>query len=285
MGDLETDSNVQDSDVSKINNLNLDSPGDEKQDASLKDKIEYEKARADAFKEERQRDKQKERSETRSRARGLFSKIKHPKRVIVIALVCVVVAGIGIHVYRQYQNDSTPEPVITTTADLESVMNISYLSTLEYDYHGIAEHHKQTKVFDYVVKDEVDYRVKYKATFTVSYDLTEIKFKKSEGEDGEKLITAYLPDPQISKPAVSPSTSDMGYLPDTISVDISEIYDLCEQDALEADTKEMTDEAVSGLKDTVQALTTPLMTDDTGTYQLKFDSLANYVPEEAENEA
>ncbi len=256
-------------------------PVEGQQTASYAERIEYENARkqaedakTQACKEEARRDKQKESSERRAWLRENLGKIRHKKLFLGICAVVVLAVAVILWVEHQKANDLTPNPVIRSTTDLEAVMNISELSTIQYDYHGIAEHHAQ-----FLLWDNVNYRVKYKATFTVSYDLTAIRFKK----DG-RVFTAYLPDPQVGDPVISPNKADLGFLPDNTEADIDDVLDLCEQDAAEFDTSRMLDEGEASLEDTVSALTMPLLKDDEGTYELKFDVLANYVPEEAGDE-
>ncbi len=247
--------------------------------SSYAERTEYEKARASRVEVEARRDREKERSKRRSKMREGWSKFRYKKPALIFFVVAILAVGGTLYWRYRKSADATPEPRITAASDLEGTMKVGYLTTLRYDYHGIAEHHDVKKVFDFVVSDTVDYRVKYTATFSVYYDLESVRFRKSE--DGSFI--AYLPDPQIGEPVVA--TGDLGYLPDSTSDDVSEAYDLCVQDASEIDTSEMADYAESGLENTVQALATPLLTDDEGPHELVFDKLANYDAGEATDNA
>lgn len=267
-------------DLSRLPLINdTEEPVKDSEDHSYTERTEYETAKKKTIEAEARRSREEERREGRSRMREGWAKFRHKKPAVILLVVVVLFIGVTLYIQHQKNVDTTPEPRITATSDLEGTMKVGYLSTLKYDYHGIAEHHDVKKVFDFVVSDTVDYRVKYTATFRVYYDLESVKFKK--GEDG--TFTAYLPDPQIGEPVVA--TNGLGYLPDTASPDPSEVYDLCMQDASEVDTSEMATYAESGLEDTVQALAAPLLTDDEGTHKLKFDRLANYSAGEATDNA
>ena len=255
----------------------LEEPVGNPEGSSRSERVEYERARTDALEAETRHDREKERRERRSRIREDWGRFRHKKQVAFLLAVVLLAVGGTLYLQNQKAADPTPEPQITTTSALESAMKIGYLTTLKYDYCGIAEHHDVKKVFDLTVSDVVDYRVKYRATFSIYYDLEAIKFKK----DADGKFIAYLPDPQISEPVVQPG--DMGYLPDT-GAQVGDVYDLCVADAAEADTSGMVDVANSGLEDIVGALATPLLTDDEGEHELGFDALANYTEEEvAEN--
>lgn len=247
--------------------------------SSYAEQTEYENARTRRVEAETHRDQEKERWERRSKMREGWSNFRYKKPVATLLAVAILAVAVTLYWCYQKSTDPTPEPRITATSDLEGTMKVGYLTTLKYDYHGIAEHHDVKRVFDFVVSDTVDYRVKYTATFSVYYDLEGVRFKKNE--DGS--FTAYLPDPQIGEPVVA--TGDLGYLPDTTSADVSEAYDLCVQDASEVDTSKMADYAESGLENTVQALATPLLTDDEGSHKLLFDKITNYSAEETTDNA
>ena len=158
-----------------------------------------------------------------------------------------------------------------TTSDLKSAVDIDSLSTVDYTYHGIVEKHGR-----FLWMDRVDYRVKYEAHIRASYTMSDIQF----GIDEEhKVVTAYLPKAQVGEPQLD--NSKFGYLPENATADMKDVLSLCRKDAAdEVDNKEIKKQADASLRDTVKALTLPLIEDK---YELDFKPLADYKGEADSN--
>lgn len=125
------------------------------------------------------------------------------------------------------------------------------------------------------LKSAVD--IKYEAHIRASYTLSDIQFGINE-ED--KVVTAYLPEAQIGDPQLD--SSKFGYLPESATADMKDVIALCREDAAnDVDKEEIKEQAGASLKDTVKALTLPLLGDE---YQLEFKPIAEY-NEEADSNA
>lgn len=163
------------------------------------------------------------------------------------------------------------ETQVLTTSDLKSAVDIDSLSTVDYTYHGIVEKHGR-----FLWMDRVDYRVKYEAHIRASYAMSDIQF----GIDEEnKIVTAYLPEAQVGEPQLD--NSKFGYLPENATADMKDVLSLCRKDAAdEVDKKEIKKQADASLRDTVKALTLPLIEDE---YKLDFKPLADYKGEADSN--
>ena len=157
------------------------------------------------------------------------------------------------------------------TSDLKAAVDIDSLSTVDYTYHGIVEKHGK-----FLWMDRVDYRVKYEAHIRASYTMSDIQF----GIDEEnKVVTAYLPKAQVGEPQLD--NSKFGYLPENATADMKDVLSLCREDAAdEVDKKEIKKQADASLRDTVKALTLPLIEDE---YKLDFKPLADYKGEADSN--
>lgn len=94
-----------------------------------------------------------------------------------------------------------------------------------------------------------------------------------------KVVTAYLPKAQVGEPQLD--NSKFGYLPENATADIKDVLSLCRKDAAdEVDKKEIKKQADASLRDTVKALTLPLIE---GEYELDFKPLADYKGEADSN--
>lgn len=163
------------------------------------------------------------------------------------------------------------ETQVLTTSDLKSAVDIDSLSTVDYTYHGIVEKHGR-----FLWMDRVDYRVKYEAHIRASYTMSDIQF---DIDEENKVVTAYLPKAQVGEPQLD--NSKFGYLPENATADMKDVLSLCRKDAAdEVDKKEIKKQADASLRDTVKALTLPLIEDE---YKLVFKPLAEYKGEADSN--
>lgn len=198
---------------------------------------------------------------------GFFGKLSLKAKLAVFAVATVIAFGFAL----PWMADNH-ETQYLATSDLKAAVDIDSLSTIDYTYHGIAEKHSK-----FLWQDRVDYRVKYEAHIRASYTLSDIQFEVNE-ED--KVVTAYLPEAQIGDPQLD--NSEFGYLPESATADMRDVIALCREDAAnDVDKEEIKEQAGASLKDTVKALTLPLLVDE---YQLEFKPIAEY-NEEADSNA
>lgn len=190
------------------------------------------------------------------------------KIALVVVIAVALVGFFGFILPSMLDNDETQ---YLTTSDLKSAVDIDSLSTVDYTYHGIVEKHGR-----FLWMDRVDYRVKYEAHIRASYTMSDIQF----GIDKEnKVVTAYLPKAQVGEPQLD--NSKFGYLPENATADMKDVLSLCRKDAAdEVDKKEIKKQADTSLRDTVKALTLPLIE---GEYKLDFKPLADYKGEADSN--
>ena len=188
------------------------------------------------------------------RVAKLFGKLSTKVKIALVVVLAVALVGFfGFILPSMLDNDETQ---YLTTSDLKSAVDIDSLSTVDYIYHGIVEKHGR-----FLWMDRVDYRVKYEAHIRASYTMSDIQF----GIDKEnKVVTAYLPKAQVGEPQLD--NSKFGYLPENATADMKDAAD-------EVDKKEIKKQADTSLRDTVKALTLPLID---GEYELKFKPLAEY---------
>lgn len=198
---------------------------------------------------------------------GFFGKLSLKAKLAVFAVAAVIAFGFAL----PWMTDNH-ETQYLATSDLKAAVDIDSLSTIDYTYHGIAEKHGK-----FLWQDRVGYRVKYEAHIRASYTLSDIQFDVNE-ED--KVVTAYLPEAQIGDPQLD--DSKFGYLPESATADMKDVIALCREDAAnDVDKEEIKEQAEASLKDTVKALTLPLIGDE---YQLEFKPIAEY-DEEADSNA
>lgn len=191
-----------------------------------------------------------------------FGKLSFKVKIVFLVVVAAVLFVFFLGVLPWITDNH--ETQYLTTSDLKSAVDIDSLSTVDYIYHGIVEKHGR-----FLWMDRVDYRVKNEAHIRASYTMSDIQF----GIDKEnKVVTAYLPKAQVGEPQLD--NSKFGYLPENATADMKDVLSLCRKDAAdEVDKKEIKKQADTSLRDTVKALTLPLID---GEYELKFKPLAEY---------
>lgn len=191
-----------------------------------------------------------------------FGKLSNKAKIVLVVFIVAVLVGF-FRVVLPWITDNH-ETQYLTTSDLKSAVDIDSLSTVDYTYHGIVEKHGR-----FLWMDRVDYRVKYEAHIRASYTMSDIQFDIDE--EG-KVVTAYLPKAQVGEPQLD--NSKFGYLPENATADMKDVLSLCRKDAAdEVDKKEIKKQADASLRDTVKALTLPLIEDK---YELDFKPLADY---------
>ena len=198
-----------------------------------------------------------------------FGKLSTKVKIALVAVIVVALVGF-FRVVLPWITDNH-ETQYLTTSDLKSAVDIDSLSTVDYTYHGIVEKHGR-----FLWMDRVDYRVKYEAHIRASYTMSDIQF---DIDEEHKAVTAYLPKAQVGEPQLD--NSKFGYLPENAIADMKDVLSLCRKDAAdEVDKKEIKKQADASLRDTVKALTLPLIEDE---YELDFKPLAEYKGEADSN--
>ena len=227
-------------------------------------------------KQKKKDESKQKRKERRKRARNaigsFFKKLPKPAKIaLAIAAIVLIVVTAGVVLPLALDRDETQH---LTETSLKDAVNIESLAAIDYTYQGIAE--KPGKI---LWMDTVDYRVRYEAHIRASYNMTEIQFAIDEEN---MLITAYLPEAEISTPVLD--DSKFGFLPEDATADMADVLALCKEDAAnELSQDEMKKEANANLQDIVEALTIPLLGDE---WTLEFKDLAEYPSEEeASNES
>ena len=202
---------------------------------------------------------------------GFFKSLSRKKKIG--SLICtVLVAAAAICGISYFTSPRTIETL--AESDLVNVVNIESLSTLQYPYHGIAEQKSKTWF-----GEKTAYRVKYEVTITANYQMSAIRFTKDEES---KTVTAYLPAAEFTISA----PKNMSYMNVSANPNVEEVITLCKEDAsndVELDpVREVADES---LRDTVSALTKPLIEKYGYSNEIVWKSLAEYPETEASNEA
>lgn len=185
--------------------------------------------------------------------------------VVVIVATTVIILGVVIPASQPTQPNK-----YYTDSDLEKVVDISELSTVEYVYRGIAE---RVGWFD-----RVDLRIKYEAHVRASFDMSSIKI---HADHDAKTIEVTLPEPTIQEPELN--ENEFGYLPESAVGDLPDIIRLCREDAISEVRSEsqIKERAYDSIKSTVQALTEPLI----GDYNYEWVLTEEQVQENSSEEA
>jgi len=227
-------------------------------DFDKEQQIRLEKAKLKRIKAETKKNKQL----AKERRVAWFSKLPKPIQIIIPILVFVLaVAIVTVVIPIVLDNDKTQ---YVNETSLKEAVNIESLDSVEYIYKGIAENDGQL-----LWMDTVDYRVKYEAHIRATYDMSKIEFTIDEEN---KVATAYLPEAEIETPVLD--ETKFGYLPENTTADMKDILSLCKEDAANDVDKDKIHQAASdSLKNTINALTLPLLGDD---WTLEFKSLSEY---------
>jgi hypothetical protein len=233
---------------------------------------EAELAKAERIKAENEKAKQKARDDRRKENRKAVSGLPGAaKAAIVIIILLIIAAVVAYFAVIAPLNNDTEETQYLSETSLKEAVDVENLSTVDYTYKGIAEK-TVTKLHFWSTTD----RVKYEAHVRASFNMSTIEFTIDQDNH---VVTAYLPDAQISDPTLD--ETKFGYLPESTSLSISEVIDICKQDAAaEIDRDAITQEATENLKNVIEALTLPFLGDE---YTIEFKSLAEYSPTDDSN--
>lgn len=175
--------------------------------------------------------------------------------------VVVIIIGVIFGVFLPLALDQDENQYLSEN-NLTKAIAINDLSLIDYIYRGIAEHTSQGWL-----GETVDYRVQYEAHIGASCNFSAIKFSI---DPNDNLVTAYLPEITIEAPILNDSS--FNYLPENASAELSEVIALCKADAEnEIDKEQIQVEAYNSLKNIVEALTMPLLTQSG--FELEFTNL------------
>ena len=152
-----------------------------------------------------------------------MKKIKKQKlKLQVCDLVIVIVMIIAAIIVIKMKNSDAGKSTTVTKSSLEKVLEISDLSTLDYNYNSIVD-----------VKDEEGekekYHVAYEGTVTVGVDMSKVQISVDENI---KKITIKVPDPVVQNVNIDMGTLQFIFEKDkyeTESVTI-EAYNACVAD-------------------------------------------------------
>lgn len=183
------------------------------------------------------------------------------KRNIIIFIVSLLFFISSVIAILIYFNDTlkildrfgvVSESRVITDASLIKTIDMSNLSSLEFDYKGIVKL-KSKKEF---LKGEVDYYAKYHAVVKYSIDLNDIKFSVN---DKKKTVRPILPDIKCS-----PDMKDeryISYMPKDPGMDVDEVLEKCREDVINESKKseEAYKMAKDNLKSTIEAVTLPVI--------------------------
>lgn len=201
-----------------------------------------------------------QKAKNREKKFASFKKLSKAVRIAIVAVVVVAVIGAAATVPGIL--NSGRQGVTISEAALKDAVNISKLSTAEFDYNGIAE-----KIDD---RGEVSYYIYYEATAKSGIDMGQIEF----GIDQEsKVITVSLPAISVSSPVVDESKVE--YLPSTADVVLREVIEICKKDVqqeLESNPN-VRKTAEGNLKATLEALLMPIIGEEG--YQLQWETIAD----------
>lgn len=88
----------------------------------------------------------------------------HKKTIILIILICCITAVVFISAFIVSDINRKKEPEMISKSDLEKILNISDLSTLETAYNGVAA------VTNPENPDKIDYYVSYESKVKTGID-------------------------------------------------------------------------------------------------------------------
>lgn len=172
--------------------------------------------------------------------------------IIVICCIAVVLLAVLIPIIISSSKKSTPE--IISQANLERIINVNDLSTIEAIYNGVA------RVADEDNPAEIDYYVSYDAKVKAGIDVTQINI---DVDSEKQLIKITLPETEITSVAVEIESLDYIFMDDSANTDkvSSEAYKKCIEDVTnKASTAEaIKDIATENAKNFIRALINPFI--------------------------
>lgn len=182
----------------------------------------------------------------------------------IIILTCSMIAVIAItSIFVFVKVSGKEEPEIITESNLEKIINVSDLSTLEAVYNGIAE------VTNSENPDQIDYYVSYEAKVKAGIDFQQVDL---DVDNEQKVITVTIPEIKINDVNVDIASLDYIFLnhkanTQTVS---EEAYKKCIEDVTNETNAEDTiyELAEENAKNIIEALIKPFVCQLDAEYKL-----------------
>lgn len=148
---------------------------------------------------------------------------KTRKKLFFCILSIIVIIIIGIFFVIKHSSNKNTENEIITKSNLEKIISVSDLSTLEAVYNGIA------RVANAENPEQIDYYVSYNAKVKAGIDFQQVKI---EVNAEEKVITVTLPEIKINDVNVDIASLDYIFLNDDVNTETvsAQAYEKCIED-------------------------------------------------------
>ncbi len=190
---------------------------------------------------------------------------KLSKKSLVILICCFIVVILIITILFVNKNGKKKLEIITKS-NLEKIINVSDLSTLEAVYNGIA------KVTNNEEPDEVDYYVSYDAKIKAGIDFQQVDINL---DNEKKVIKVKIPEIKINDINVDIASLDYIFMDDKANTEtVSEqAYEKCIEDVTsEVDTEDAIYElAKENAQNIIEALIKPFINQLDAEYKLEIN--------------
>lgn len=191
---------------------------------------------------------------------------KLSKKSLVILICCFIVVILIITTILFVNKNSRKKLEIITKSNLEKIINVSDLSTLEAVYNGIA------KVTNNEEPDEVNYYVSYDAKIKAGIDFQQVDINL---DNEKKVIKVKIPEIKINDINVDIASLDYIFMNDKANTEtVSEqAYEKCIEDVTsEADTEDAIYElAKENAQNIIEALIKPFINQLDAEYKLEIN--------------
>lgn len=191
---------------------------------------------------------------------------KLSKKSLVILICCFIVVILIITTILFVNKNGKKKLEIITKSNLEKIINVSDLSTLEAVYNGIA------KVTNNEEPDEVDYYVSYDAKIKAGIDFQQVDINL---DNEKKVIKVKIPEIKINDINVDIASLDYIFMNDKANTEtVSEqAYEKCIEDVTsEVDTEDAIYElAKENAQNIIEALIKPFINQLDAEYKLEIN--------------
>ena len=188
------------------------------------------------------------------------------KKSLVILICCFIVVILIITTILFVNKNSRKKLEIITKSNLEKIINVSDLSTLEAVYNGIA------KVTNNEEPDEVNYYVSYDAKIKAGIDFQQVDINL---DNEKKVIKVKIPEIKINDINVDIASLDYIFMNDKANTKtVSEqAYEKCIEDVTsEVDTEDAIYElAKENAQNIIEALIKPFINQLDAEYKLEIN--------------
>lgn len=191
---------------------------------------------------------------------------KLSKKSLVILICCFIVVILIITTILFVNKNGRKKLEIITKSNLEKIINVSDLSTLEAVYNGIA------KVTNNEEPDEVNYYVSYDAKIKAGIDFQQVDINL---DNEKKVIKVKIPEIKINDINVDIASLDYIFMNDKANTEtVSEqAYEKCIEDVTsEVDTEDAIYElAKENAQNIIEALIKPFINQLDAEYKLEIN--------------